>query len=372
MPDHHLDSHPFFEPWTDPVSGVVSYILTERVAPVQMVTYFVNPAVSADEKWLWFSCGYPPSPYKRLGVVSLDPANPVIKVFQEATFQAETPLVSESGDSCLYACGTGVYEVNVAGEVRQVLEMPAEILKNRVLQRMATHLTKSADGKYLLLDVTLAANRWFVALGDLETGEVRVLKQWTRHMNHAQFSPVDPELFLISQDWWHDAISGEWYPFDQRIWLMDTKGTRFEPLRPTDWFGHGTLACHEWWDKQGRVCWVDYEKGVFRVDLATRELESIWPRQICHAHCDATGRFWCGDESPYKWAEKPCQVLFYDAATGRETAIASGLPQPCMPRSSLHLDPHPHFSPQGTFVAYMTTVHGRIDVALTPVEPLLR
>ena len=94
-----LGNHPHFVPWTDPVSGVRSFLLNEHVAPVQMVIYFVNPAVSADEKWLWFGCGYPPSPYKRLGVVSLDSDNPFIRVFQEATFQSETPLVSAAGDS---------------------------------------------------------------------------------------------------------------------------------------------------------------------------------------------------------------------------------------------------------------------------------
>jgi hypothetical protein len=35
-------------------------------------------------------------------------------------------------------------------------------------------------------------------------------------MNHGQFSPVDPELLLIAQDWWHDPVSGQYFAFDQR------------------------------------------------------------------------------------------------------------------------------------------------------------
>jgi hypothetical protein len=31
-----LAEHPHFTPWTNPVSGVVSYVLTERVAPVHL------------------------------------------------------------------------------------------------------------------------------------------------------------------------------------------------------------------------------------------------------------------------------------------------------------------------------------------------
>ncbi len=237
-----LEQHPYLVPWRDPASGVRSYVLHERVAPVQMPTYFVNPAVSNDEQWLWFGCGYPPSPYKRLGVVSLDPDKLFIKVFQEATFQAETPLISPSGDSCYYASGEGVYEVHVSGDVRLVLQIPPEILKGRSLPRVATHLTMSADGKYFLLDGAFAGGRWFVALGEIATGAVRLLKEWTRHMNHAQFSPTDPKLFSIAQDWWHDPVSGQPFPFDQRIWLMDTDSTRYEPLRPGDWFGHGNLG----------------------------------------------------------------------------------------------------------------------------------
>ena len=169
-----LEAHPFFVPWTDPVSNVQSYLLNERVAPAQLVTYFVNSAVSADENWLWFGCGYPPSPYKRLGVVSLDPDKPFIKVFQEATFQSETPLISDEGDLCFFASGSEVYEIHVSGDARLVLQIPADVLKGRVLSRVATHLTMSADKKSLLLDCAFAGGLWIVALGDLATGEVPV------------------------------------------------------------------------------------------------------------------------------------------------------------------------------------------------------
>jgi hypothetical protein len=366
-----LLEHSHFVPWTDPVSGVRSLLLDERVAPVQFVIYFVNPAVSADEKWLWFGGGYPPSPYKRLGVVSLDPDRPLVRMFQEATFHSETPLVSASGDSCYFASGTGVYEIGVSGEVRTVLEIPQEILKDRPLSRVATHLTLSADGRTLLLDGAFAAGRWFVAVGNILTGEVRLLKEWTRHMNHAQFSPTDPALFSIAQDWWRDPLSGQAFPFDQRIWLMDTQGRRYEPLRPSDWFGHGTLACHEWWDRQGRVCWVDYQAGAMRCDIATRGVEHIWRRPLCHAHCDPTGTLWCADDSPYLWNERPCEVLFFNSHTGREVPIFSAMPPPSQPRHPLHLDPHPHFSPQGTYIVSMTTVRGLPEVAVTEVAPLV-
>jgi hypothetical protein len=62
----NLDRHPYFEPWTDPGTGVRSYILTERVAPLQKAFYFVNASISPDESVLWFEAAFPPAPYKFL------------------------------------------------------------------------------------------------------------------------------------------------------------------------------------------------------------------------------------------------------------------------------------------------------------------
>ena len=72
-----LAGHPYFTPWIDPVSGMVSYVLTEQVAPVQQSFYFTNVSVSRDERWLWFYTAFPPNPHRMLGVVSLDPARPL-------------------------------------------------------------------------------------------------------------------------------------------------------------------------------------------------------------------------------------------------------------------------------------------------------
>src|SRR5207237_3451011 len=94
------------------------------------------------------------------------------------------------------------------------------------------------------------------------------------------------------------------------------------------------------------------------------------PRPLCHAQCDATRRYWCADQTPYKWNERPCEVLFFDRTLGKEVAIASALPAPPHPRGLFHIDPHPQFSPKATYVCYTTTVLGKVDVALAPVAPL--
>ena len=42
---HDLRQHPYFKRWTDPGSGIESFILKKRVAPVQQSFYFANSSV---------------------------------------------------------------------------------------------------------------------------------------------------------------------------------------------------------------------------------------------------------------------------------------------------------------------------------------
>ena len=49
-----------FTPWTDPDSGVTSYILSKKVAPVQENFYFVNDPMDQNGSYLWFYCAFPP------------------------------------------------------------------------------------------------------------------------------------------------------------------------------------------------------------------------------------------------------------------------------------------------------------------------
>ncbi|MEI7833441.1 MAG: hypothetical protein WCJ56_09610 [bacterium] len=366
----NLQQHPFFTPWTDPVSGVVSYVLTERLAPMQQSFYFTNPSISADEKWLWFYTAYSPSPVKTLGVVSLDPARPVKMHFPWATFSSVSPLVAPEGDSIYFCMEDSVYRQGITGGPGIICTLPKEYKAGRRLERLATHLTLSADGRSLLLDGELG-NIYFTAIADIATGDVRIIREFSYRHNHGQFSPVDNELYLIPADTQTDPVTGIYSHHDFRIFLADIYDKRFECLTPhirsTPYHG----ACHEWWSADGKVCYVDYDTGAYEYDLATRTHTHIWREPLCHAHCDSSRRYWCADQSPYYWAEKPCQVLFYDSKSGHRIEIASGLPEPSEPRGKYHIDPHPQFSPLDTAIVYTTTVLGKIDVAITPLAGIL-
>ena len=107
-----LSKHPYFTPYTDPKSGIVSYILTEKVAPLQRQFYFAQPSVTADGKYLWFLCFNPPARYMTLGVLSLDPENPFIKNFPYAAPQGGNPCVTPEGDGVYFGVGNIVCKLD--------------------------------------------------------------------------------------------------------------------------------------------------------------------------------------------------------------------------------------------------------------------
>ena len=88
-----------------------------------------------------------------------------------------------------------------------------------------------------------------------------------------------------------------------------------------------------------------------------------------------TNRFYVGDQGCYKWNEKtPCSVWFYNRITGRELPIVTKMPPPPMDWRDFrtyHIDPHPNFSADGSWITYTTTGPGYLTVALTPVAPLV-
>ncbi len=367
---YDLNKHPFFESWRDPESGVESFILTERVAPIQQTFYFTNRGISPDEKWLWFYCAFPPNRQRMLGVVSLDPENPSIRLFPQAGFTSASPMVTPESDGAYFCMANSVHKVGLDGATRTICTVPESYIGNRSYSRIATHLTVSADGKHLLLDGDLG-NFWWVGMGDLESGEVKILKEFGNHHNHAAFSPIDPKLFVIPEDWWNDKMSGRHFSYDHRLWLMDVDQRRYEVVRPKEWDeGRTSWASHEWWAPDGMLCWNDYERGTYECDPRTLEITHVWRRPLCHAHCSSDRRWWVADQSPYKWKEKPVEILFYDRANEGQRHIVTAMPEPPVERSLYHLDPHPQFSPNDSYLSYTTMVRGQVDVAVTPLNAL--
>lgn len=367
-----LQRHPHFRAWTDPSSGVLSFLLEPVVAPIQQSFYYVNPSLDTEESRLWFHCAWPPARQKTLAWISLDPEDATFHHFPQAQFDSAQPLIAPDG-GVWFGSGPSIYHMDPQGKVERVFTLPAAYIRGRQLRQLATHLSLSADGKFLLLDGEIG-NHWFAGTAELATGEFHLIQEFAARHNHGQFSPVDPEQFLIAHDQHADPTSGVFIHHTLRTWVMNTLGTRYECVNPNHrcYPFHG--ACHEWWSPDGWLCYLDYDQGTYEVNLQSGERNFVWREPVCHAHCSADRRLWCADESPYKWKEKPCKVLFYDRVTDRRIEIQSAMPQPCgdfwAHRSTYHIDPHQQFSPKDTWIVYTATPEGRPTVALCPVAAL--
>lgn len=364
---------PFFEEYFDEKTGVKSYILTKKPADFIQSFYFTNQSLSQDQKYLWTYCLYPPLRHRCLGVVCLDVKNPFVKVFKEAVFWDATPLVAPESDKVYFVGSERVGQIctiDIDGNIEEFAVLDPSYVGEKKITRFGTHLTLSADGKYMLVDA-MFTTYGFIALLDMETRKFSIINEYQGLYNHGQFSPVHPNLFLIDQDSWCDPITGKYIAFKNRIWLHDTDATIFEPVVQRSWFGHDeTRFCHDFWSGDGKMCTVDFRRGAFEMDLDDRKLVHVWNEPLCHAHCNHDRSLWVADQSPYAWEKTPCRVIFFNRSTEKTVDIFSALPKPPYPRAYWHIDPHPQFASDGKYIVSTTTVRGGVDIAVTPVDQL--
>jgi hypothetical protein len=67
-------------------------------------------------------------------------------------------------------------------------------------------------------------------------------------------------------------------------------------------------------------------------------------------------------------------VHFWNVKTDREVKIVTRMPEYCEPGDYFpyHLDPHPRFTQNEKYIVFTTSERGRPDLAIAPVEPLLK
>jgi hypothetical protein len=358
-----------FTPWKNPANGVESYVLTERVAPVQQTPYFTSPSMTHDGRYLWFHAAWPPPGGRHavpvMAVVDFELDE--IRVYPETQHPTGRPAVDLKTGDLYWGNDIDVWKRGSRANdtAVRVNRVPADLLKGRkTIERLATHLTFSADGKNLNLDAQIGAD--FVQ-GEipLDGSPMKAWETYSRYHNHAQFSPTDPNLLLIAHEYWKDHS-----PFDgsvkyHRLWTLK-KGGKAEPLlkEPV------THSGHEWWDADGKSVWyVHYGVGIKQVDLATRRETNVWPGRYSHGQTDRSSRYLTAD-----WMLEPspadCIVYFYDRETKKQVEIINRGPLADQLTQITHLHPHPHFVCGDKYICHTTTVHDRVDVALVPTAPL--
>ncbi len=384
---------PLVEPWTDPESGVTSYLLKHDAAPLQQSFYFVNPSFSHDGRYLWLYCAFPPGGLANSGrtLAVADFVENEIRHFPEINFLDASPMVAPESGEVYWCDGTEIWKRGPGRyDLCQLINaLPRELVNNRRPWRLATHLTLSADRKFLNIDATLG-NETHIGAAPLDGKPMEIWQTLHAGFNHGQFSPTDPDLQLVAQDSYIDCLTGEIHSFQNRMWLIRRHG-KAHPIyqdssngpkvtahdahlgQPSREVADGPgMHGHEWWGADGnRVWFVHYGRGIKFIELQSGHEELVWNFDgVSHAHCNASGSLVVADAQPQD-RPKYSKVAFLNRETGKSVEIVSFVPRLDARTRRYHIHPHPQFTWMDRFICYTTTVNQRVSVALTPVDALL-
>lgn len=350
---------------THPESGVRICVLKHRVAPVQQGFYFVNESMSADGRYLWFYCAFPPSPGRDLGVVDFQTDE--VRHFPETQFGAASPYVDPETGEVYWMTGRTVWKRGPQPEadVERVNSVPEDLIGNRRIQRPATHLTRSADGREFFIDMALEM-QWLFGSLPVDGGDFQLWHRFDRNFNHAQFSPTDPDRVLFAQEFHRDPITGLRLPITNRMWLID-RGEEPHPVMPEP-----TVVTHEWWDPGGEHAWCVRGNETWRVEAETGETERIsFPHHCWHSHSSRDGRLIVSDSNTEFYRGCASGVHFYNRRTDRRLTLVENPERDDYTGHHYHIDPHPRFCCNDRYVVFTTTIRGGVDVALAPTEELV-
>ncbi|MBN1524015.1 MAG: hypothetical protein JW904_06015 [Spirochaetales bacterium] len=364
-----------FEPYTDPVSGITVYILSKKAAPVQQSFYYINTTISPDNRYLWFYCAFPPAgsrEYGRtLGVADLQKMT--VTQFPETLFDNASPVIDPATGGVYWCTREALCyrspDPTCKAEVIAVL--PDELYGRRLIRRIATHLTFSPDRSELFLD-SLAGDTSFGGTISLSTRQLTVWKTFPRDLKHAQFSPTNKNLVMVAQDNYHHPLTGEHFGYDNRVWFVSRDGA----LRPL--FENSTRLTHEWWDSDGEHIYAvnNFDlfggPGIVRIDIESGSAENVLPGMYWHAMNYHDKYFACDRTLKGFYRGCPSSIHFFNRKTGKDVAVISHNPEHHTPPAMYHIDPHPHFSEDGSLFIFTTTVRGQVDVAIAPVEELVK
>ena len=361
---------PLFTTWTNPGNGLAVHILTQRVAPSQQGFYFANDSISADGRYLWFYCCFPPSGSGGYGrtLAVVDAEQQVVHHFPDTQFQHASPYVDPNTAEVYWTTGTSIWrrspDPNAPAEC--VNSLPEEIVKGRTCTRLATHLSRSADGKSFFVDSALGGTQHVFGTLPLDGGDFEFWHRFSRNHNHAQFSPVDPDLVLFAEEYHTDPITGLRLPITNRMWTI-RRGGKPQPI-----FSTPTVCSHEWWDLGGKHAWSVRGKQSWRTDIGTGDTEAVeWPVNCWHAHISQDSNFMVCDSTQKFFRGCPSSVHFHNREAGSFVKVVDNPGIDGIAGSNYHIDPHPRFCCGDRCVVFTTTVRGQIDVAMVKTADLV-
>ena len=364
-----LTDQDLFTPVTHPESGVTIYVLSHKVAPVQEAFYFVNNSMSADGRYLWFYCAFPPAGTAHLGrtLGVLDFHTHEVRCYPETQFGEASPLVEPETGAVCWMYDRYVYRRGPQADapVELVNAIPDDLIGDRRVQRMATHLTRSADGSEFFIDFGMGLQYVFGSL-PLDGGDFEVWHRFDRLYNHAQFSPTDPDRVLFAEENHRDPITGLTLRIKNRMWTI-RRGQAPQPV-----FAEPTRVSHEWWDADGEHVWCVAGNETWRVRLADGQTERLpFPHHCWHSHTSADNCLLLGDSNERFYRGCASGVHLLDRETDTLLKLVDNPERADYAGRRYHIDPHPRFVCDDDYIVFTTTVRGEIDVALVRTADLL-
>ena len=423
----------YFETYTDPSSGVVSYRIKSSAIgwDNSQSQYYVTKAMTEDERFIFFMVSTNEfRPNYHLPTTAEHAAKILdLKTRKLYTFWASDgcyPYLDTRTDK-LYYCvrneertGAKFYMrdlLNAPGVEVPLADFPQQLIPqgyNQPLKRVCSHLTLTLDRRKVFLD-SRVVDTFYQGLLDLYTGE------WTEwghtsevHLTHGQLNPTRDDEALLAIDTWDDTqgnthniiydMDGEFNGAgtNPRIQIMTSDGVR-RTIRPSDpWNG----ATHEMWHQDGNhVYWCGgtrweghdadgkptgnavtsggYSYGGYHIrNIRTGEYECNPTPRSTHVNLSADYKYATfDDDRPYGsystgyYRGGPWRVWFENRETGKTVAIYSSMPLYAVSSSQpsrIHPDPHPHFVAGDRYV--VCTAYGEdgnIHWSITPVEQLI-
>ena len=405
-----------FERFTDPESGVVSYLLKPGIESFQQQSlYYSAKSMTDDGRFLVFDvydgeqeCD-DPNPGRSKQFAILDFATDKIMRFPKTGGEKhQIPFLDVKTDTLYYICrdDNTFRRRELAKDPQKEIVMcplPKELLDIGYVRGWFTHLTMSADRTKAFLETRITEgmkgptpphlkgklkSRWIQGTLDVTNGKWH---QWTETdypANHAALNPVDDTLvyygwggYLAHYSELRKAALKRGEKFDEPVLSMcfahpDGKSTRFAPAA----IRHAT---HQTWSEDGSLlywCSRDMARkvwGVYTIDPRTMEQSLFAPVRAMHATITAEM-----DAITFDWPHEPWgrgsgwETVFYNCATKKQVFIHSSRPPiadiPAKKYSNLHPDPHPQFVMNGRYIvsSFNCDSPRRMTVSVTPTAQL--
>jgi hypothetical protein len=354
-----------FTPWTNPDTGVTLYLLTHKVAPLQQSLYYVNDGMSKDGRYLWFYCAFPPSAMRTLGVIDFERQE--VRHFPETQFTGASPFVDPDSGAVYWCIRESIWCRGPEPDdtARCVNSLPEEIVQNRAVYRLATHLSRSANGREFFVDAALSL-QWIFGTLPLDGGDFQMWHRFDRNHNHAQFSPTDPDLVLFAQENHPDPITGLKFGIEDRMWLI-RRGEQPRPVLDTP-----TRVTHEWWDLDGEHVWCVWDNDAWRVNIDTQQIEKVqWPNHCWHAQDSQAGPYMIADSNEKFFRGCPSTVGFLNRDTGKYIHLISNPGMSGVTGTQYHIDPHPRFCHSDQYIVFTTTIRDEVDLVIAGADDLI-